>query len=76
MQRSAPFARAQAFMSALSMAMAAGLSQSAALSDLGNYQSRGHGQGCISNKHSRRTVAQDKRAALKARNKAKNRTYR
>ena len=51
------------------MAQPVGLLQYAALSAIGAYRSRGHGEGCISNKHSRHTVAMDKRAALKARNK-------
>lgn len=40
-----------------------------AFSLVGPYVSRGHGEGLLGNKHSRHTVAQDKRAARKARNK-------
>ena len=37
----------------------------------GTYKSHGHGQGLSGNKHSARSVAQDKRDAVKRRNKGK-----
>lgn len=37
----------------------------------GAYKSRGHGEGLAGNKHSARSVAQDKRDAAKRRNKGK-----
>ena len=68
---SGPYSRSKAMFAAIQAAIAlpVGLLQHQAMSAIGTYRSRGHGEGCISNKHSRHTVAMDKRAALKARNK-------
>ena len=77
MKQTQMFARAKAMFAAIaSLGGLQGLERQAALNDLGPYKSRGHGEGLIGNKHSKRTVAQDKRAATKARNKAKQNLFR
>lgn len=48
MDKSNPFSRVRAFMSALSAAMAAGRNLSLALAQVGTYESRGHGRGIYS----------------------------
>lgn len=67
------FHRVQAFFEAISKAAALPslAEQQIALSTLGPYRSRGHGEGLLGNKHSRHSVAMDKRAAVKARNTRK-----
>ena len=71
--RNGPFARAVAMFAAITAAM--GLAtlgeQRDAFGAIGPYRSRGKGLGLIGNKHSGHTVAMDKRAARKARNKAR-----
>ncbi len=67
MQASQPFRRALAMVAALSAAMAlTGTQKELALNAIGSYQSRGKGRGVRSGSY--HCVAQDKRAAKKARN--------
>ncbi|ATI15705.1 hypothetical protein [Bordetella phage vB_BbrM_PHB04] len=72
MQKPAPFSRVTGFarLLAAAMAMPAAFRQSA-MAQIGTYESRGHGTGRWLGL-SRNTVAQNKRAALKARNRARN----
>lgn len=72
MQKSAPFSRVANFMRLVSAAMALpGAAQKIALDSMTPYNSRGHGTGRWLGL-SRHSVAQDKRAALKSRNRARN----
>lgn len=68
-----PFSRVQAFFAAIEAALAIPslVDQQAAIAAVGSYRGRGHGEGLLGNKHSRHSVAMDKRAAVKARNKRK-----
>ncbi|MFJ1253402.1 hypothetical protein [Cupriavidus sp. CuC1] len=69
---SAPFARARAMFAAIAAAMALqGSARQLAMSAIGPYESRGKGKGRRT--ASRNTTAQNKRAAIKARNRAKHR---
>lgn len=63
-----PFARAQMMMAAIAaaMSMTNPTMRSAAMANIGPYESRGHGRGKTS--PSRHSVAMDKRSAAKARN--------
>lgn len=71
MQRSAPFSRSLAMMTALAAAMAmAPMQQQMALAAIGNYESRGKGG---KRPHRHVGVAASRRAALKARNVRRNR---
>jgi len=65
------FARAREMFSRIASAMGlpTAAEQRAALAGILPYKSRGKGEGCPGNKHSKHTVAMDKRAARKARNK-------
>lgn len=71
--QTSPFKRARAMMILVASAM--GLATEAdrriALSNIGPYESRGHGSGRYLGS-SKRTTAQGKRAAIKARNRARN----
>lgn len=73
--RSTPFSRAKSIAQQV-MEILIGTAgdpgaQEAALSYVPQYRSRGHGEGLDHNKRSRRCVAQDKRDAIKARNRAR-----
>ena len=65
------FHRSRAMFAAIvaAVALEGVANQRAALDKVGTYRSRGKGLGLLGNKHSDRTVAQDKRDAVKARNK-------
>lgn len=71
--RPQPFARATKLQAAVEEIMigSAGfpLLMQMLLGELPKYRSRGKGEGCISNKHSRHCVSMDKRDARKARNR-------
>lgn len=72
MQRATPFARARAMFAAVAAAMALSPAmQHAALAEIEPYQSRGKGKGGSHRPRSSHTVAADKRASVKARNRRK-----
>lgn len=74
-----PFAAARTMFTLVAAAMKLPFAKrQAQLAAIGPYRSRGHGEGLPGNKHSRHTVAQDRRSAAKARRqaKAKSRIYR
>ena len=67
-----PFKRARQMLAAIAAAMSLPLAeQLAAMADIGEYRSRGKGQGGRFLGSSARCVAMDKRDARKARNKRK-----
>lgn len=63
-----PFERANSFFAIYALAASLG---NHGMVGLPVYVSRGHGEGLPKNKRSRHRVAHDKRAAIKARNRAK-----
>lgn len=71
------FKRAREMMAAIqAVIVAAGADLSArseGFAKIGGYRSRGHGEGLAHNKHSSRSVAQDKRDSTKHRNVVRNR---
>lgn len=68
-----PFARARSIFAAIAALMGAGMSRATAVETAGPYQSRGKGGGYRTK--SNNTVAQAKRTAEKARNRAKHKRH-